>query len=166
METDTETKLESGSVPYTELGRSELEPEEMWVMQKEEENEERENVDITLMLGRREEEDRQMGAIEEDSRDSGSFSPEENRDALSSGVSIEEGELEEERMEWEKREERRSLETDGASSSTGSLSSREDNGEVFDISSAEKMVTPARPRNTEDLFAARHSSAVWEGTHV
>ncbi|XP_045062044.1 NHS-like protein 1 [Coregonus clupeaformis] len=153
METDTEieaeTKAECGSVPYTELGRSEPEPEESWVMQEEEEEEEKEGEEV-------------------DSSDSGSFSLEEKRDALSSALSTdnlrgalllpglplqeEEGEL------GEKREERRGLETDRASSSTGSLSSREDNGEVFDISSAEDLVTPARPRTTEDLFAAIHRS--------
>ncbi|XP_035278043.1 NHS-like protein 1 isoform X3 [Anguilla anguilla] len=61
---------------------------------------------------------------------------------------------------------------DGASSTTGSISSKDDdNGEVFDSSTAnsspaastngdalEDMVTPTRPRTTEDLFAAIHRS--------
>ncbi|KAJ8410194.1 hypothetical protein AAFF_G00201750 [Aldrovandia affinis] len=61
---------------------------------------------------------------------------------------------------------------DAASSTTGSISSKdEENGEVFDSSTAnsspaastngdalEDMVTPARPRTTEDLFAAIHRS--------
>eukprot|EP00063_Salmo_salar_P092225 XP_014067060.1 PREDICTED: NHS-like protein 1 isoform X1 [Salmo salar] len=171
---------QSVPVPYTELGRSE--PEEIWVMQEEEEKEEREN---WQKLGRREEdseeEDRRRGVMEEeDSNDFESFSLEERRDSLSSPLSTDslkealllpdlfiqedEGELGEERMEWEerkewgKREERCSLDTDEACSSTGSLTSREDNGEVFDICSAEKMVTPAPPRTTEDLFAAIHRS--------
>ncbi|XP_064881968.1 NHS-like protein 1 [Oncorhynchus nerka] len=184
-EADTEREAvprqpQSVSVPYTELGRSE--PEEIWVLQEEEEKEERKNCQ---KLGRREEEgeeeDRWRGAMEEeDSNDFESFSLEERRDSLSSPLSTDslkgalllpdlfiqedEGELGgermewEERKEWEKREERCSLDTDGASSSTGSLTSREDNGEVFDISSAEKMVTPAPPRTTEDLFAAIHRS--------
>ncbi|XP_031643595.1 lisH domain-containing protein C1711.05 [Oncorhynchus kisutch] len=184
-EADTEREAvprqpQSVPVPYTELGRSEL--EEIWVLQEEEEKEERKN---WQKLGRREEEgdeeDRRRGAMEEeDSNNFESFSLEERRDSLSSPLSTDslkgelllpdlfiqedEGELGEERMEWEereeweKREERCSLDTDGASSSTGSLTSREDNGEVFDISSAEKMVTPAPPRTTEDLFAAIHRS--------
>uniref|UniRef100_A0A4W5K9H5 NHS-like protein 1 n=1 Tax=Hucho hucho TaxID=62062 RepID=A0A4W5K9H5_9TELE len=181
-ETERETEREAAPrqpqsvlVPYTELGRSE--PEEIWVMQEERENWQK--------LGRREEEegeeeDRRRGAMEEDSNDFESFSLEERRDSLSSPLSTDslkgalllpdlfiqedEGDLGKERMEWEKRkewgkrEERCSLDTDGASSSTGSLTSREDNGEVFDLSSAEKMVTPAPPRTTEDLFAAIHRS--------
>ncbi|XP_061097542.1 NHS-like protein 1 isoform X2 [Conger conger] len=61
---------------------------------------------------------------------------------------------------------------DGASSTTGSVSSKdEESGEVFDSSTAnsapaastngdalEDMVTPTRPRTTEDLFAAIHRS--------
>ncbi|XP_036405492.1 NHS-like protein 1 isoform X2 [Megalops cyprinoides] len=61
---------------------------------------------------------------------------------------------------------------DAASSTTGSISSKdEDNGEVFDSSTAnsspaastngdalEDTVTPTRPRTTEDLFAAIHRS--------
>lgn len=63
---------------------------------------------------------------------------------------------------------------DGSSSSSGSISFKdddnEDNGAVFDSSTdissttsspngetVEEMVTPARPRTTEDLFAAIHS---------
>ncbi|KAL0969357.1 hypothetical protein UPYG_G00226030 [Umbra pygmaea] len=53
----------------------------------------------------------------------------------------------------EQRDEEGSLDTDGTSSYAGSLSSRED---TADITSA--MVTPARPRSTEDLFAAIHRS--------
>ncbi|XP_036437750.1 NHS-like protein 1 isoform X2 [Colossoma macropomum] len=60
---------------------------------------------------------------------------------------------------------------DGVSSTTGSISSKDDeNGEVFESSGAdsspapingevfEDMVTPTRPRTTEDLFAAIHRS--------
>ncbi|KAI1897251.1 hypothetical protein AGOR_G00081390 [Albula goreensis] len=61
---------------------------------------------------------------------------------------------------------------DAASSTTGSISSKdEDSGEVFDSSTGnsspaastngdapEDMVTPTRPRTTEDLFAAIHRS--------
>ncbi|KAI4902322.1 hypothetical protein NFI96_003579 [Prochilodus magdalenae] len=61
---------------------------------------------------------------------------------------------------------------DGVSSSAGSVSSKDDeNGEVFEPSAAdfspaprangevpEDMVTPTRPRTTEDLFAAIHRS--------
>ncbi|XP_038583300.1 NHS-like protein 1 isoform X2 [Micropterus salmoides] len=63
-------------------------------------------------------------------------------------------------------------EGDGTSSTTGSISSKEDDtGEVFDSSTAESspapsangaseenMVTPSRARTTEDLFAAIHRS--------
>ncbi|XP_072540272.1 NHS-like protein 1 isoform X2 [Salminus brasiliensis] len=56
---------------------------------------------------------------------------------------------------------------DGVSSTTGSVSSKDDeNGEVFESSPApsangevfKDMVTPTRPRTTEDLFAAIHRS--------
>ncbi|XP_071388370.1 NHS-like protein 1 [Centroberyx affinis] len=61
---------------------------------------------------------------------------------------------------------------DGTSSTTGSVSSKEEDiGEVFDSSTADSspaptangalrgnMVTPTRPRTTEDLFAAIHRS--------
>ncbi|XP_017538170.1 NHS-like protein 1 isoform X4 [Pygocentrus nattereri] len=73
---------------------------------------------------------------------------------------ISEGELEEDDGEDE----------DGVSSTTGSISSKDDeNGDVFESSVAdsspapingevfEDMVTPTRPRTTEDLFAAIHS---------
>ncbi|XP_052379814.1 NHS-like protein 1 isoform X3 [Oncorhynchus keta] len=62
-------------------------------------------------------------------------------------------------------------EEDGTSSTTGSVSSKDDeSGEVFDSSSTPEsspaprihrrgdMVTPTRPRTTEDLFAAIHRS--------
>ncbi|XP_077095957.1 NHS-like protein 1 isoform X12 [Siphateles boraxobius] len=67
----------------------------------------------------------------------------------------------------------KSTSDDGSSSSSGSISFKEDeheeNGAVFDSSSestfgintiretVEEMVTPVRPRTTEDLFAAIHS---------
>ncbi|XP_066549897.1 NHS-like protein 1 isoform X2 [Amia ocellicauda] len=61
---------------------------------------------------------------------------------------------------------------DGASSTTGSISSKdEENGEVFESNAGQsspvpscsgdvpdEMVTPTRPRTTEDLFAAIHRS--------
>ncbi|XP_046878252.1 NHS-like protein 1 isoform X2 [Hypomesus transpacificus] len=76
------------------------------------------------------------------------------------------GEEEEEREEDEEEDE------DCASSTTGSVSSKDDdNGEVFDPRTADSplapttngvrpgdMVTPTRPRTTEDLFAAIHRS--------
>ncbi|XP_077095951.1 NHS-like protein 1 isoform X7 [Siphateles boraxobius] len=68
----------------------------------------------------------------------------------------------------------KSTSDDGSSSSSGSISFKEDeheeNGAVFDSSSestfgintiretVEEMVTPVRPRTTEDLFAAIHRS--------
>ncbi|XP_073682896.1 NHS-like protein 1 isoform X2 [Garra rufa] len=68
----------------------------------------------------------------------------------------------------------KSTSDDGSSSSSGSISFKEDeheeNGAAFDLSTesassinangeaVEEMVTPARPRTTEDLFAAIHRS--------
>ncbi|XP_069552695.1 NHS-like protein 1 isoform X2 [Brachyistius frenatus] len=73
----------------------------------------------------------------------------------------------------EANEEEEEEEGDGTSSTTGSISSKEDDSEVFESSTAESspapsangasgknMVTPTptRPRTTEDLFAAIHRS--------
>lgn len=64
-------------------------------------------------------------------------------------------------------EEEEGVDDDGVSSTTESVSSKDDeNGEVFESSPSpsingevfEDMVTPTRPRTTEDLFAAIHRS--------
>uniref|UniRef100_A0A8C8M405 NHS-like protein 1 n=1 Tax=Oncorhynchus tshawytscha TaxID=74940 RepID=A0A8C8M405_ONCTS len=73
--------------------------------------------------------------------------------------------------EEEEEEDEEEDEEDGTSSTTGSVSSKDDeSGEVFDSSSTPEsspaprihrrgdMVTPTRPRTTEDLFAAIHRS--------
>ncbi|XP_064847311.1 NHS-like protein 1 isoform X1 [Oncorhynchus masou masou] len=73
--------------------------------------------------------------------------------------------------EEEEEEDEEEDEEDGTSSTTGSASSKDDeSGEVFDSSSTPEsspaprihrrgdMVTPTRPRTTEDLFAAIHRS--------
>ncbi|KAK6297527.1 hypothetical protein J4Q44_G00321100 [Coregonus suidteri] len=80
----------------------------------------------------------------------------------------------EQNREAEEEEEEEEDEEDGTSSTTGSVSSKDDeSGEVFDSSSTAEsspapstnrtprrgdMVTPTRPRTTEDLFAAIHRS--------
>ncbi|XP_035380479.1 LOW QUALITY PROTEIN: NHS-like protein 1 [Electrophorus electricus] len=74
--------------------------------------------------------------------------------------------------EGEEEEEEYGEDEDGVGSTTGSVSSKDDeNGEVFEPSTAgsspapgvnsnafKDMVTPTRPRTTEDLFAAIHRS--------
>ncbi|XP_045066137.1 NHS-like protein 1 isoform X3 [Coregonus clupeaformis] len=88
-------------------------------------------------------------------------------------TSLAEGQ-EQNREAEEEEEEEEEDEEDGTSSTTGSVSSKDDeSGEVFDSSSTAEsspapstnrtprrgdMVTPTRPRTTEDLFAAIHRS--------
>ncbi|XP_034153305.1 NHS-like protein 1 isoform X2 [Esox lucius] len=150
-------------VSYAELETSEL--HEIWVMQKNEEDLTdwiRETGTLNQRRGEEEEGDEEeRGATEdEDSSDSGSFLLEERRDSLSSDLSTDS--LKEELLlpnsliheeVISMREEVCGLDTDGVSSSTGSLSSRQDNRDITSV-----MVTPARPRTTEDLFAAIHRS--------
>ncbi|XP_036831860.1 NHS-like protein 1 isoform X5 [Oncorhynchus mykiss] len=93
-------------------------------------------------------------------------------DTVTQETSLAEGQERNNRdAEEEEEEDEEEDEEDGTSSTTGSVSSKDDeSGEVFDSSSTPEsspaprihrrgdMVTPTRPRTTEDLFAAIHRS--------
>ncbi|KAJ7988686.1 hypothetical protein DPEC_G00311810 [Dallia pectoralis] len=156
-------QTQHAQVSFTELETSE--PQEIWVMQKNNRDDLTDRIwqmgTMKDMRGKEEEDNEKSGETnDEDSSDSGSLLLDERRHSLSSGLSSDslKGTLQVPNSVIHNevaggRDEGFGLNAEGVSSSTGALSSREDK---CNITSA--MVTPARARTTEDLFAAIHKS--------